>query len=401
MKTSPAMIGVMACVIVMLLILNYSEQKQLEAAHKEIRQLREEKAGLEEELKVKQTEIKAHIEEIQYLKEKLAEFSAQLRELNNTKTELEKDKETLTEEKTLLKRKLYGIQTDIERTISELEEYEEKIEESMSWFRKNAELSNFKEWTAVRQQIKGWCVERFDDRCEIRLSCLTFVTDYLEEFQYKLDSETTGKADKLQNLSQIYANEGGDCEDYSLLAIAEINELEKYCRDRLLDDVRFVAYVREEGSRHYVEDTKRYYLPDAKSYYLPSEKKNRAIVCGTFPAGYDPNSKTNIGKVGHCVIGFSENTIEKSSDVPAFLKSAVLVEPQNGQYLVDLSRESIFQIPENGEEKEEYNLRLVITENDLYMYDEFDGEMRWHGYSDYIAKIDELKAELEELRQAG
>lgn len=337
--------------------------------------------SLNEELNVKSQLLFAE-------EKKTKELSGQLANYQNLNEELLKNADELNEKIENLNWKLGNI--DI--TLEEIEEHEESIRDSMSWFQTNTDIEEIDEYYSIRSGLNKFCIRYEDGYCEIKTVCLRLINEVFNFLKYRQDVVTSGKIDFLQNLTNILKSKGGDCEDFSLLTMAELNYLKDKCEDR---ELRFESFDYAEGYSVFADYTDKYILDRAKSRKIDEDLNEFYVVCGNFPGGYDPN-KRSFDIFGHCVLGISNMTINSSDEVADFLRNAVLVEPQDGSFIIDLRNGSIFEIPEHDEPKSVFFLRIVITDKDLYRFDM--NELRWLGYEDYINRIDEAK---EKIRKIG
>jgi len=282
----------------------------------------------------------------------------------------------------------------INKTREELAVFERSLNESSAWFKLNSDIRNFTEYQKYFFQLDFSCVQLSGDYCYVKLACLPVVNDIYADFEYKTDESTSAKEDKLQGLSEFYANKGGDCEDYSLAAKAEINYLKSQCGTRGNDKIRFEAANRTDDNKFYAVDTPQTWgYKNATAYYLPAEYAHPFVLCGTFPVGADPNNQNRLG--GHCLIAFSVVAPSSSKNIHDAIADAILVEPQTGFYYASTKNDSAFRKPANGEKTTKYELYskpafwAAITDDDYYLYAGQDnGTFSWQGYRDLYEKAE-------------
>jgi hypothetical protein len=225
-------------------------------------------------------------------------------------------------------------------------------------------------------------------------------------FSYKLDEITSSKTDYLQSLTQFFENEGGDCEDFSLLFKAQINYLINYCdKEKIIIE----AYTQTKNENEYfVNYNNSWFLSKAKAKELSLENIYPTIVCGNM---YDLRSEQING---HCVIAFSSKKINSVEDL-TYLVGAQLVEPQSGEYLGTINNHSI--VGDGGEDlvnqnfsniflisKENYStiisypsyIHTVITDNDLFHFSFSSKEWEYFGLFQKI--LAQQKTTLSEIR---
>ena len=222
--------------------------------------------------------------------------------------------------------------------------------------------------------MKNDCVNFDEDICEIKLSCLNYVNNEENEFSYQKDEK-----DHLLGLEEIYKQKGGDCEDYSTLAMAELNYLIDYCDDNKMNETLYIAFKDKDNKKHYVEFSENYYIEDAQDYefYL----KDYYVVCGNF---------IDVG--GHCLLGFSDIPI--NVDVYRSLKNAILIEPQTGEIKYDLRRDTVIKVPKK-DYIEDFYIYLVYDNEDMYLFNLFGDEYKWMSYSNFATEVEDLKQNLQ------
>jgi hypothetical protein len=309
-------------------------------------------------------------------------LSAELEKAKNFASALSNQNSALSSDNQKMLEEFNKLKSDAGVIKNELIDFEEKLKTSLEWFSLNSNLENIYELSPLSNDLKHSCVEIRDDYCRIKLSCLNFVNNEKNEFAYKFDNETK---EGLQGLQEMYKNKGGDCEDYSLLAVAELNFLLEYCSKKEINNTLFYGYEKKGGKKHFVESSKEHYINDAEDYFffLP----NYYVVCGTFP-------KNRWESYGHCMLGFSDAPLENG--VYESLSRALLVEPQTGEIKFDLRRNKTINIPENRPFEGD-SIYLVFDSKDMYVFDSFNGKFRWLGYSELAERISSLKRRLGKL----
>lgn len=361
--------------------INYNSLKEkseytIAKKNEQIENLKKEKNELEKEINIITGELNKTKEDYFKLIDEHTELYKMYNELNSTFYELMKNYSNLSFS-------YYELKKETENLMSSIDEYGRKIEESMEWFANNAELSKMtnSEKTTIQSDLKYECLNIENDKCVIKTACLPLVNDVFHGLRYLQDVTTYSKTDKLASLDEFINKKGGDCEDYSLFYKAELNYIFSECKGKMIE---VEAFVESPGSTHYfVNNRNNWYLKDAapikiiNEYYLYPY-----VVCYlTEP------------KIGHCVIALSKNNINKTQDIWN-LNGAELVEPQDGSYVGRIGRE--FGMP-SGYKLGIKQIMIVITNNDLYSYDEESG--RWVGYSDFKQEIDKIKKRIYDLTQ--
>lgn len=384
---------VLVVVLVLLLVvvsyLAYESHSRAERLSKEFTLVKAQLTSLQERVQELSLSLKNASQEIQNQRKVIASL-----EKNNTDLQKQLEEKTYklkVKEKELEKKneQLSALQGDINRTLAELEEYEERLNERMQWFQDNSNINSFDDYYSFEKMLRSKCLQTAHGTCSINLACLSFVNTHEKGLSYKTDEETSQESDALQNLESILMNEGGDCEDFSLLFVSEINYLRGFCRSLGSDDLEFTGFVPGNGV-FYVENSKAYYLANAEARSLPEEYNYYYIACGNFPEA--PNVETNSDVVGHCVVAFSDEPITSSEDVYNSLRKAILVEPQTGEVLYDLRTDTEMYVPLNSTVGRKYFLYLVITNSDAYEFNEKSGD--WKGFGDFLNFINEQKERL-------
>lgn len=335
------------------------------SSHNTKQDLKEKIASLNTNLKQKDASIANLSAELDILKKKAGALSSQNSQLSAENAELLKE--------------FNNLLAEVEKTRNALDDFDRKIKSSLEWFNLNTNLDNLNDYSVVEKDLRTSCLKIDDEKkCWIRTSCLNYVNNE-SGFSYQYDNMTRSKEDSLQGLQEIYNNKGGDCEDFSLLAMAELNYLNSYCADKRGEETTYVAFTEAEGKKHFVEFTDQYYIKDAEDYtfYL----KNYYVACGNFP-------KNRWELYGHCLLAFSDIPLNES--VYDSLSNALLIEPQTGEIVFDLRRQSDIQVPKNSHVEGSF-ISLVFDSRDMYIFNVFDGKYRWKSYSMFSQDVTDLK----------
>jgi hypothetical protein len=334
----------------------------------------------------------ARLELINPLNDQKAELQTNLADAN---LEIEKRIEQNSE----LRQQNEKLYDEINTTIDELTDYEQKITDSLDWFRDNQTIDGHPTYNRVKKDLQEYCVSIEGTTCEIKLTCLSFVNSNLYGLEYKEDTETSAKEDFLQTIDSIKDNEGGDCEDFSVLAAAELRSLQNYCTTNGATTIRYQAYENAIGQTHTVEYSGDYYYPDAKDYNIPYAYHYFYPICGNFPASFDLNAPAGAEIIGHCLLAFSARDLnpDDANSAYEFLRDALLIEPQDGAFVSDLATNDNVEVLKDDYPKKDFFLYMIITQNDLLDFDTFGDTYRWYGYNDFLKRIAELKTELEAM----
>jgi hypothetical protein len=336
--------------------------------------LHEHNARLAGQLDVMSTRLQEKIAEIEMLSVQLGESDNKVR--------------TLEERNTELTQQLRG-------TVSDLEQYEGQVQQSMSWFQANSTLDGHAEYNGIKRELEDKCMQVDGNQCRIKLGCLSFVNQQ-NNLVYKEDTAVSQREDFLQSLGDIHAHGGGDCEDFSLLFKAQIAHLRSACGARGANDVRFQSFAPSPGDKHYVEFGNQYYIEDTRDVDLPSDKQEVAMICGTMPAALFPDtiSQTDAESFGHCLLGFSSAPLNAAADSPEFLRQSVMIEPQTGERIGAVAEHPEILVPVNAFPDKVNYLFMLVGDNDLYSFNAFQNRYQWFGYADFRRSFDEIKTAL-------
>jgi len=279
----------------------------------------------------------------------------------------------------------------VEETIAELLIFEEEVNNSIQWFKENASFNTGEKEDFMKRMLRENCYYTSQGSCRVKTGCIYFINWHYLDLRYGYDLN-----DKLQPVNQIIQSEKGDCEDYSLLFKAELNDLASTCNTDKIE-VESYTYTPPENAldnpnlKYFVDKQKLWFLEQAwpiklTGYHYP------VVVCGLI---YDLQT----GKAGgHCVIALTQEKITNSTQLQTELDQAPMIEPQSGEYMGKINADSQIQLNQNGEKKSEgSNIYLVITDNDHYSFD--SEKLKWKGYNDYLEDIETQKQELESLDQ--
>ena len=255
-------------------------------------------------------------------------------------------------------------QADIDKTIDKLNNFEQTVKDSISWFKKNSNIVGIGEYNSTGEQLKN-CIKR-GASCKIDTSCIYQVNKF-NGIHYTDDLAATGKDDFLKDLKLIFYQKGGDCEDFSVLFNAEYNYLTDEC---------LLNYTRKD------------IIPIVENKEIAGNYMYS--VCGSFDPGKVVN---NWG--GHCLNAISKNYIINASNVYDVLKDAELVEPQNGRYMGQLGVTSYTNIFDTGVNPTSgYRLDMVITPNDLYIFYAYGDKITWRGYHDFLQDAESMRGKI-------
>ncbi len=271
---------------------------------------------------------------------------------------------------------------EAKETIKTFEEYELEIEESMAWYKLNSYVNNTSKESDIQRNLDRDCLDKKGSKCYIKTGCLYFINRRYLDLEYKSDSLTSTKADKIQSLDDFIKNGEGDCEDYALFYKAELNYILEECKDIAPENIIFESYYIDEKSsdRYWLDYDRHWYLDEVteisfNSYIYPN------VVCGYI---YDLNLNEDYE---HCVITLTKNRIERIEDINLELDGAPLIEPQDGSFIGYINKNSY---GENYAVSVE-DITDIITDTDHYHKTQSSD---WLCYSFFKNKLKEQQNKL-------
>jgi len=326
------------------------------------------------------------------------------RSLNASLSRLRSDYEALNDSYSQLSTEYSGLNTsyltlriETEKVLGKVDDYEKNLQDSMSWFRTNSDLSGINDRLKAEQvqySLRDNCYRIEGGMCRIKTGCLWVVNEHYLGLSYRTDIETTHTNDTLLSLQDFVRNWGGDCEDYSLFYKAEMNYIIDKCTEGGIPQSSIILEgFKPGGSEDYFLDFKteyetRYYLPKT----LPAVLKNGYIypveICGNI---YDLNQDE---VTGHCIIAFTRNRIDSIDDVHAELNLAPMIEPQTGEYmgLVNDASSGIYLASDSDMGEHDSYIYMLVTDGDHMLFDEEKGA--WISYSGFSEELAELEVRL-------
>jgi len=310
--------------------------------------------------------------------EKILSYSKSLEQSERTNQELNVTIKKLETEKRLLEQGNRELGNKINLVKSELEQFEAKINNSLSWFGVNKQLGDGYYEDAIKRDLANNCINKKEGLCYLKTSCPYFVNKQYSEFKYLGDRFTSNATDKMQSLKEFIAHNGGDCEDYALFYKAEWNYLLDLC-DGL--PITIESYI-DGGEDYFVTYRESWYIKSKQPIYFSDSRDKAVIICGNM---FDINSgKTN----GHCMIAM----IDGAGDIIKNLDLANIIEPQNGMYYGKLNdKSSGIYLPEQDKALPDSYIYMVVTDEDLFLFD----NNRWKSYIDFLDQAKKLRSELD------
>jgi Skp family chaperone for outer membrane proteins len=321
-------------------------------------------------------------------------YNDAISKLTNANNKINQQQQNITQqEKTIseLNNEVSKIDEKIEEVKIEINNFQESVDDSTSWFNENSNIKNFKEFDNLYSQLKK-CVRATDNICKMKLACFDLINEKYKTLEYVYDDYTSGVKDKLQSLIEFYDNGRGDCEDFSLLVFAEINAMKEFCSEKNTNsfEIEFADY--SAGSKYFIDFSEEWYYNNAKKYTIPNDYEYPYIVCGNYPS-LSESEKIS----GHCAVALTNKKINSSNDIYDSLKDSIIFEPQTGFLIFDLRTDNTMTILKNGNNIPSSNIYIwsVISEKDYYLFDRT--QKKWSGYEDFIPIISLLNSEIEKL----
>ncbi|MFH1505598.1 MAG: hypothetical protein ABIE94_01260 [archaeon] len=326
----------------------------------------------------------AHI--IKELEKTIVELEEKNQALNSSLSQLEEQHSGLTESYENLEVSYTNAEAKVEETLGKIDYYEEKLNESMEWYKSNSIVTGYMRGGAVVGFLESNCLQVAGDYCYIKSGCFYLVNSEFLHVEYALDEELSGREDKLQSLDEFISNKGGDCEDYALFYKAEYNSLLENCEEDGGKKVIIEAWQpsNEIKNRYWVTYKQTWYLDDVEKITLDYDGfLYPNIVCGNM---YDLNTH-EVG--GHCVVAFTTEKIDSADDLN-LLDSAPLIESQDGSYMGKINGESsgIYMVDYLNAPGKSF-ISQVITDSDFFLFSSQHRE--WLSYSIFYQELDYRK----------
>lgn len=309
----------------------------------------------------------------------ITQLNKDITKLNNSVHELKKEKQNLNFTYSNLKENTTHILQDVNN-------YQKEIQESINWYKLNAQLNNSTEQKRIKRHIDLNCVKIIGNTCKIKLGCFYLLNIEKFDLNYEYDQTTYNTTDKLSSIEEFLKNEGGDCEDYSLFYKAEYNYVLNQCEDKniILEGWK-IPNSSDKKIKYWLNFQKTWYLDDVVNIDI-TEHIFPNIVCGNL---YDPISQ-NIS--GHCMIAFTKNKINSLNDLTE-LNGAYLIEPQDGSFKgnINEANSEVYLLNEKVWFNESVKswIHSVITDEDYYLFSETS--LKWESYNSFYLKLEEQK----------
>jgi hypothetical protein len=352
----------------------------------EIQHYKSDLADKESDLESTNAALNEKQQEAGFLAEKLDAASLEIAGLNERINESSKQLAQVSE-------KYVSTKQDINQTISDIEAFQKKIEESMAWFKTNSELgaetSSALNWEVkldVITQGLHMCYESDGAICRIKTGCFELVNSKVVKMSYITDIVSTNQKDRLISLNEFINNKGGDCEDYSLFVKAEWNYVLQKCNDSGATQFMLESpkYELDVGATYYADFEDRWFLQDTPTQIISDGSIYPNVICG----------QLDDSKSGHCELAITKQKINSLYSLSE-LNDAPIIEPQGGYYDGKIGiRASGIVLPTYYEKSmpSEY-IYQVITDSDLYLL----SETGWRSYSSFEADLNTAKEQLLEL----
>ncbi|MBN1169861.1 hypothetical protein JXA56_02460 [Candidatus Micrarchaeota archaeon] len=250
---------------------------------------------------------------------------------------------------------------EIREIKEEVRQMGENINQSIQWFTENSRLPDIYKADRYASKVAKSC----EKNNVLNLACVSFLMEKELGITYKTETE-----DRLYSLAEIIERKGGDCEDYSLFFKATVSNFEK-----------FEAWDAGGGRYDIYRDNNEVWYYD-NAHGISIEAENAYPVCYYF------GSSGGV-LLGHCVVMFTDKTISSSRDISTEeLRGSNLVEPQSGRYVGEIGGQ--FKICSEGVCDDPYTIAFIITENDLYHFDQ-----RWNYYHEQRERTEKILESLD------
>jgi len=337
---------------------NWREQAEL---------LENENMQINNTLKQTQSALETEQETSEFLRSELSDTEDALNQTNNSLNKCRQDLEAETElyeECTSQKKQLTDFISEtvveLDNLTAELDEFQNQIADSMSWFTLNSNIENL----SFRMK---YLVDKCTSGDEINAACIPFILVEEEGWGYK-----TEEGDHLLSFEEMIMNRGGDCEDWSLYFKGAFN----YVKTQARNEKSLISVVPSSAGNTFQIYKEWHYL-DATGRELGTTEDNLYVIC------YD----------SHCIVAITDQEIKNSSDIYK-LRGAPALEPQDGQYMFTIGNIGAPDICEPGDCNYAVDIWIVITDDDIY---DFHHNERWVGYKDYYQTAGYYREQIEEI----
>ncbi len=247
----------------------------------------------------------------------------------------------------------------------ELSDFNQTIEEQISFFRNQSTLPPEPQFTAIIKDLRDcYYYDTAKGREVIMLQCISFVDYHYNGLEYIPDYDK----DYLYSIDEFFDRGGGDCEDWAFFFAAEYRYIvDKFPNSELL--LEALAEGKDENCLNKQCDWVR--LDTRQVRWV--NKPNIYVVCGSQ------------GWSGHCMVGFTNYSLDSSVDIHSMLESSYFVEPQDGRWLG--SYEDMID--------NDWDFYAVVFTDDYALYR--DGE--WVTYHYFLNKTNYLYSHIGNLTE--
>ncbi len=281
------------------------------------------------------------------LERRVADLEIEVDRLNESLRECEASKSSLEANYSLLKGELGEKEERLQELLSQIEEIRNVLYDDLEWFQENAYITEYVD------KLREVCM----DGGRLNVACLAAYLRKEYGVEYKAEER-----DRLKGVEETL-QEGGDCEDYTLLINAYLRSL-KPSRLLLWEDGTGELTLYEKGQ--YI-----YYLSDVDKVRVSMEPYVVGVCYLTNIEGER--------YMGHCVSAISEGE-------PPNIEGAVLFEPQNGRYLGRVGeRIKLCKDGMKGCEDKVGYIFIIMAKDDFYIFK--DGE--WKSIKGLLNELEE------------
>ncbi|MEM4755505.1 MAG: hypothetical protein QW594_00010 [Candidatus Woesearchaeota archaeon] len=337
----------------------------------------------EEQITQLKREVTEQNQQLSTLNKQLLYLTAALNQTSAEKQHVEKKFEALDEEYT-------RVSETIASLFNEIATYQEEIEASLAWYKRNAHLDESPEQKRVKRKIDANCIEIANNYCKIKIGCFYLINSEELELHYQYDETLYEKKDKITSIDEFLKNGGGDCEDYALFFKAEYNYALSQCKtNTIILEAWKHPTAEDKKTKYWLNFQKRRYLGDVAIVEI-KETIYPTIICGNL---YDLR-RGEIG--GHCMIALTQKKIRTVDELSA-LDGAPIIEPQDGSFRGNINRENseIYLLNKDHWYNESVKswIYSVITDTDYFLYSE--SKAAWNSYSLFDFQLETKKQALD------
>ncbi len=283
-------------VVVLLVILNIFFIYKYNVAMKENNLLSSSLSAKEEQIDNLNDDLNYYRSNYFICSDKLDDMNSSLIRLNKTNAEL---MNTVT-----------YVANEFNELRQELSDFNQTIEEQISFFRNQSTLPSEPQFTKIMKDLRDcYYYDTTKGREVIMLQCIRLVNKEYNGLEYIPDYDK----DYLYSIDEFFDRGGGDCEDWAFFFAAEY----RYIVNKVSGSDLLLEVLDEGKDMNCGNKQCNWVWYDSRRIRWVN-KPNIYVVCGSQGWG------------GHCMVGFTNYSLDSSVNISSMLESSYFVEPQSG-----------------------------------------------------------------------